>query len=294
MRATRFPRLVVSSWLACLAGCAGSPFSSKTEDEVRLMVPVPICLQRLPRPTAGSIVALSPAEYWSMLLPSFDSGASTVDLAKPDCSRRLTLAEGAAGAGAVTIRVDQMVLGAGSDGFKIVWLPVRSFDTKRSGLLALLRQRKDFLEVYALGIHQGIEGTVRFALERMGTSLVVTALEERCSGEGDERLCDAASTVYLMHSGQLQVQARFPVNHTVKAKATAATGSTEYRFSASADYRATGIVITEQLSVREKGRGEVRSVDLERILRLQDGRLVASTESLWVQTAQQLGVPEDL
>jgi len=295
MKSTRFPRLVVSAGLACLAGCAGSPFSSKTEDEVRLMVPVPICLQRLPRPaTVGSIVALSPPEYWSMLLPSFDSGASTVDLSKPDCSQRLTLAEGSTGAGPVTIRVDQMVLGSGSDGFKIAWLPVRSIDTKRSGLLALLRQRKEFLEVYALGIHQGVTSDVRFALERMGPALVVTALEERCSGEGEERLCDAACTVYLMRNGQLQAQARFPVDHTVKAKAAAGAVSSEYRFSASADYRPNGVVLTEQLSVREAGRGEVRSVDLERTLRLQDGRLVPSTESLWGQTAQQLGVPEDL
>lgn len=295
MRSTQFRRLVASFWLACLVGCAGSPLSSKTEDEVRLMMPVPICLQRLPRPAAaGSIVALRPAEYWSMLLPSFDSEASTVDLSRPDCSGRLTLAEGASGAGSVTIRADQMVLGSGSDGFKIAWLPVRSFDTKRSGLLALLRQRQEFLEVYALGIHQGVTTDVRFALERMGPALVVTALEERCSGEGDQRLCDAACTVYLMHSGQLQAQARFPVDHTVKPTAAAGAASSEYRFSASADYRPNGVVLTEQLSVREKGRGEVRSVDLERTLRLQDGRLVPSTESLWVQTAQQLGVPEEL
>jgi len=295
MTSARGLRLIVSAWLLCVTGCAGSPFSSKTEDEARLLVPVPICLQRLPRrASASNVVALSSPEYWSMLLPSFDSGASTIDLSRPDCSGRLTLAGGAAGATSVAIRVDQMVLGSGSDGFKIAWLPVWSSDTKRSGLLALLRQRKDFLEVYALGVHPAVTSDVRFALERMGPALVVTALEERCSGEGDGRLCDAACTVYLMRSGQLQAQARFPVDHTVKVPATAAAGSSEYRFSASADYRPNGVVLTEQLSVREKGRGEVRSVELERTLRLQDGHLVPSTESLWVQTAQQLGVPEEL
>jgi hypothetical protein len=274
-----------------LGACAGSRRSSKTEDEARALIPVPICLQRLPRRgTAGSIISLTSQEYWSLLMPGFDREASTVDLTVPDCSGRLLLSGGASSKRGV--RPDELVLGSGADGFKIVWLPLRSDDDARVGLLALLRQRKEFLEVYALGIHRGSVSGTRFALERMGPTLVVTVVEERCRGEQAERRCDASCSVYLAGNGRLTAQAQFPIDRVVEAPARGGSAPSEYRFSASADYRPEGVALSEKLSVVEKGRGEVRSVDLQRILRLQDGRLQPSAESLWAQTAKQLGLPE--
>ncbi|HVZ31783.1 MAG TPA: hypothetical protein VG963_05115 [Polyangiaceae bacterium] len=258
------------------------------------MIPVPICLQRLPRHQApGSIVSLTPAEYWTLLLPGFEPGSSTLDLAAPDCSGRFTLGQAAAGGAKHAVHPDEMVIGSGADGFKIAWLPLGANGTKRTGLLALMRQKENFLEVYALGTHQGSLGDTRFTLERMGPALVVVAREEHCRGSEDERRCDAASTVYLAGNGRLSAQAHFPLDHTVESKGTATTVPSVYRFSASAEYRPDGIAITEKLSVTQKGRGEVSSVDLERTLRLQGGRLVPSGDSLWVQTARQLNVPED-
>ena len=276
---------------AVLSSCSSSPRSSKTEDEARTLVPVPICLERLPRrATPGSIVSLQAPEYWSLLMPGFAVGAPALDPTTPDCSGRRTL--GSALAGQRSVHPEELVLGSGSDGFKVAWLPLFADQDSRLGLLALVRQRQEFLEVYALGTHQGSVGSTRLSLERMGPALVVTALEEHCRGAEGERRCDAWCTVYLMAHGQLSARAQFPVDHSVDSGVSAAAGAAEYRFSASAQYQPSGIALTEKLSVLEKGRGEVRSLALERTLRLERGRLVPSTESLWTQTTRQLGLPD--
>lgn len=278
---------------AVLPGCAGSPRSSRTEDEARTLIPVPICLERLPRrATPGSIVSLAAQEYWSLLLPGFSAGAATLELATPDCSGRRTISIAQAGDSQRRVHPEELLLGSGSDGFKVAWLPLRADEDSRLGLLALLRQRQEFLEVYALGTHQGSVGSTRLSLERMGPALVVTALEEHCRGAEGERRCDAWCTVYLMANGQLSGQARFPVDHSADSSVSTLAGAAEYRFTASAEYQPSGIALSEKLSVLEKGRGEVRSIALERKLRLEHGRLVPSTDSLWAETARQLGLPE--
>jgi hypothetical protein len=189
---------------------------------------------------------------------------------------------------------EEIVLGSGPDGFKVAWLPLASHEASRSGLLALLRQRQEFLEVYALGVHEGSVGNSRLSLERMGPALVVTVLEEHCHGAEQARRCDSSCALYLMGNGRLSERASFAVDHSVDARAASSAANAEYRFSASAEYRPDGVALSEKLSVLEPGRGEVRSVDLERMLKLEGDRLVPSTESLWTQTARQLGVPETL
>ena len=284
-----------AAWVAgvVLSACAGSALSSKTEDEARTLVPVPICVQRLPRrATPGSIVSLAAREYWSLLLPAFEPRASTLDLTLPDCSGRPTLGGAAGTLGKRPVNPDEIVVGSGPDGFKVAWLPLAAHEALRTGLLALLRQRQEVLEVYALGVYEGSVDGSRFSLERMGPALVVTAQDEHCRGAEGDRRCDSSCTVYLMGNGRLHARARFPVDHSVDARTAAAAGSAEYRFSASAEYRSDGVALSEKLSVLEQGRGEVRSIDLQRTLRLEGDRLVPSTESLWSQTARQLGLPE--
>ena len=79
--------------ITLLAACKKNVLSSKTEDDARLVIPVPICLKRLPRATTpGAVVSLTSEEYWSLLLPSYDVGARTVDPRALDCSGRQSLA----------------------------------------------------------------------------------------------------------------------------------------------------------------------------------------------------------
>lgn len=279
---------------ALALGCGGSVRSSKTEDEARKLVPVPICVQRLPRRAApGSLVALEPSEYWSLLLPGFDSRSSTLDLTVPDCSGRSTLQGNGKSGPALAVKPDDLVIGGGPDGLAVAWLPLAASTSSRTGLLALLRQRDQLLEVYALGTHSAGAGRSRLELERMGPALAVVALEEQCRGPDAERRCNSACTVYLMSSGRLTAAARFPVDQRANGTAAGATGGAEYRFNASAEYRTDGIALSEKLTVSEPGRGEVRSFELQRTLRLEGEQLTPSAESLWVQTARQLGLPEN-
>lgn len=282
-------------------GCQASLQSAKTEDEIRAMVPVPICVQRLPRAASpGAVISLSPAEYWTLLLPSFDASGPSIDPVAADCSGRAslkTLKQG--GAGRLRVDPERITVAPASDGMKIVWLQSHPIADNAStgeyaGLLALTRQRESYLEVYAVGVHDAQPERARFTVERMGPKLVVNAIEEKCSGEGQSRRCNAVTSVYLMKTGELRHAADFPVDQSVNVPGPAGAESTEYRFSASAEYHPDTIRVTEHLSVRNKVQGEIRSSDLERAFRLEKDQLVASGESLWTKTLRELGLnPRD-
>lgn len=285
--------------LALAAGCQSAIQPAKTEDQTRNMVPVPICVQRLPRSAApGATISLSPAEYWTLLLPSFNSQARTIDPSAADCSGRASIAElGPAGVNAVPVDPEKLTIAPGADAMKIIWLQSHTTSEKSAdgapivaGLLALTRQRDSYLETYAVGLHRGAADGARFTLERMGPKLVVSSLEETCKGDGQSRRCSAQSSVYLMKTGELRQAATYPVDQTVSTPAAAGGEPTEYRFSASAEYHPDAIRLTEHLSVRNKVQGEIRSSDLERAYRLENGQLVASGESLWTKTLRELGM----
>jgi hypothetical protein len=287
--------LVLLTLALCLAACKSTNLSSKTEDEARLMIPVPICVKRLPRASGpGVVISLTSEEYWTLLLPSFDRNAQSIDPSAPDCSGRTSLIK-LSPPGTTTLRVDpeKVTLAPGADGMKMVWLESHPLgDDTYEGLLALVRQRESYMEVYAVGIHRGRPQGTRFTLQRMGPRLVIEAIQEDCAGDGQERRCRATTSVYLMGTGALGAAATYPIEQV--AKATREGNPVEYRFSASADYRDTSITLTEHLSVNTKGQGEIRSSDLERAFRLEKGQLVASGESLWTKTLRELGqIPKD-
>jgi hypothetical protein len=273
-------------------GCKGNLQSAKTEDEARLMVPVPICVKRLPRASGpGVVVSLSAEEWWSLLLPSYNRSRKTIDPSAPDCSGRRTLAGSSPqGINSVPVDPEKLTLAPGADGMKVVWLQSHAVDDKtHEGLLALTRQLESYMEVYAVGVHRARPEGSRFSLERMGPRLVIGATQEDCSGEGAERRCRATGSVYLMATGGLKAAASYPMEQFASARAPDGGGLWEYRFSASADYRRESISLTEHLSVNAKGQGEIRVADLERNFRLEDGQLIASGESLWTKTLRELG-----
>jgi hypothetical protein len=100
-------------------------------------VPVPICVQRLPRRAApGSVLALEASEYWSLLLPGFDARAATLDPSVPDCSGRSTLEGNAKGGSTLGVKPEELVIGSGPDGFQVAWLPLAAGKRSRTGLEA--------------------------------------------------------------------------------------------------------------------------------------------------------------
>lgn len=291
-RPSTFDQLARALVVAACVSCQGTVQSAKTEDEARLMVPVPICVKRLPRAAGpGVVISLSPDEYWSLLLPSFDAAAKTIDPGAADCSGRRSLKTlSSEGVNSITVDPEKLVVAPGADGMKIVWLESHTRDDgAMEGLVALTRQLESYMEVYAVGLHRGPPEGTRFTLERMGPRLVVNAVEESCSGEGQERRCSATSAVYLMGTGTLKAAAAYPVEQAATAPGPGGRGVVEYRFSASAEFREGSIQLTEHLSVTAKGQGELRAADLERAFRLENDQLIASGESLWAKTLEQLG-----
>lgn len=287
----RWPLLSLMLVGAELAGCAGAVESSKLEDNARRSVPVPICLKPLPRHGAAGVVAtMKPEDYWSALLPSYDPGAGTVDRSAADCSGRQLLitndllqAEGSR-TGPIKVTDGDVSISPGPDGFKIVWLRTHHFsDGSAAGLLALARPREAYAEVYAVGLHKGSPSRSRFAFERLGSDIVVSAADEGCSGVKPNQPCETSYTAYLLSSGQLVPGARFALDRIQYGQA-AGVGPVQYRLTATPVFQDRAIRVVEQVVVRDSTQTEIRKSDLERVFQMRErGKLVANTDSLWNQ-----------
>ena len=101
--------------------------SSKREDQARRVIPVPICLESLERHgDEGVVSAMTPDDYWRMVLPSYDAASHTVDLSSADRAGRETLAGaefmGAEGArsGTAQVSAKDAVITPAPDKFKVV------------------------------------------------------------------------------------------------------------------------------------------------------------------------------
>ncbi|HMI87892.1 MAG TPA: hypothetical protein VK550_27605 [Polyangiaceae bacterium] len=278
--------------LATLVSCAGAVESSKLEDGARRTVPVPICLKPLPRHGASGIMAtLKPEDYWSTLLPSFDPSAGTVDRTSADCSGRQLLGgpellqvEGPR-TGPVKVAEGDATVTPGPDGFKIVWLRThRLTGGDAAGLLALMRAKEAYAEVYAVGMHRGNPARARFAFERLGPEILVTATDEGCTGVKANQPCETMLTTYLMRSGELVPGARFAIDRIAYGPAAGVSGNAQYRLTAAPVFQERSIRVVEQIVVRDSAQGEIRKSDLERTFTLANrSSFVASTESLWGQ-----------
>jgi hypothetical protein len=268
-----------------LASCAGAVESSKTEDNARRVVPVPICLKPMPRHAQGGVVAaLSADDYWKMVLPTFDRTGGSGSTAAVDCAGR-PLAQRDEPAAGQPVRggaMSEVVLGSGPDEFKIVWLRLREFpDDTAAGPLALVRPREAHAEVYAIGHYKGRANGSRFGFERLASNILVTALDEGCKKTGRSQNCESNLTLYLSRGGRLEPSGRLAVAR-VQTNPSAA-GPAEYQLLATPTYRPTSVRVVEKIVVRDASQNEIRRSDLERIFVLRKGELVSDTQSLWSQ-----------
>jgi hypothetical protein len=278
--------------LATLVSCAGAVESSKLEDGARRTVPVPICLKPLPRHGATGVMAtLKPEDYWTTLLPSFDPSAGTVDRTSADCSGRQLLGgpdllqvEGPR-TGPIKVGEGDATITPGPDGFKIVWLRThRLTGGDAAGLLALMRAKEAYAEVYAVGMFRGNPTRARFAFERLGPEILVTATDEGCTGVKPNQPCETMMTTFLMRSGDLVAATRFAIDRIAYAPAAGVSGNAQYRLTAAPVFQERSIRVVEQIVVRDASQGEIRKSDLERTFSLANRTaFVASTESLWSQ-----------
>lgn len=260
--------LALSLGAASLVSCASAVESSKLEDVARRNVPVAICLKPLARHGAGGVVsALKPEDYWTMLLPGYDASSGTVDRAAVDCSggQRLQTpdlmqAEGPR-TGPVKVTEADVSVEAGPDGFKILWLRTHHFsDGSAAGPLALVRAREAYAEVYAIGLYRGDAAHSRFAFERLGPEILVTATADGCTGVKPNQDCETNLVVYLLSSGELLPGARFALDRIQYGQAAGVTGTAQYRFTATPVFEDKSIRVVEQVTIQDPTQGEVRKI----------------------------------
>jgi hypothetical protein len=276
---------------AAASACASAVESSRIEDAARRAVPVPICLKPLPRHADKGVIAqLSAEDYWSMILPSYEPGAGTVDAQGRDCAGRALLSKAelaqAEGPheGPIPARPQDVTVTGAADGFKVVWLRTHQFaDGTAAGPLALVRPREAYAEVYAVGLYRGHPGAARLGFERLGFRILVTATNDGCGGGKAAESCQTNLTLFLCTGGELLPSAQFA---TLRVETGAEPGMdrVQYRLTANPIYEAKSVRVREQMVVRDSGQNELRKSNQDRIFTLQGGTaLAAKNPSLWTQ-----------
>jgi hypothetical protein len=292
------PFASTSAFVACAAvaalsplwGCSAAMESSKLEDRARREVPVPICLKALERRSSAGASTATPADYWSLVLPSYDAGASTVDRSAPDCAGREVfsnpLFQDADGSrtGMIPAKPEDLTVTAGANDFKVLWFRAQTFGNgEAGGPLALARPREGTAEAYAIGLYRGNPSTSRFAIERLGPRILVTASDEGCTGAKAGQGCQTRLDVFLMNAGQLLTVANLTLDRIQYGTAPGVVGGVQYRMTATPIFDPKQIRVSEQVVVRDSTQTAIRKSNLDRTFTLKGGTLVASAPSLWDQ-----------
>jgi hypothetical protein len=166
----------------------------------------------------------------------------------------------------------------------VVWLKthVRP-DGDAVGVLAIVRTVDDYAEMYAVGAYRGNAKQSRFGLERMGSELLVTALDDRCTGRGPSDPCDTTLVAYLPWSGELKELAQIPLQRVRYATGSepGASGKLEYTLVTSPSFKPGGIELLEQVSAKDADGHELRKAERQRTLSWTHDRISANDDSLW-------------
>jgi hypothetical protein len=284
--------------LGFASGCASAVESSKLEDRARRVVPVPICVKPLERSATG-VSKVNPEDYWKMVLPSFDDASSTVDAGALNCAGRpafsesdLLQAEGPR-AGALPAKPEDVTVTPGPDGFRVVWLRTFKFaDGTSSGPIALVRPREGYAEVYGTGTYRGKVDKTRFALERMGSRLLVTATNEGCAEVKPGQSCETAFDVFLLAQGRLGKGASLALDRIDYRPFPGLPGVAKFRLTATPVFLERAMRVIEQVEVQDQNQSTVRKSDLERVFKLgQSGELKPSAPSLWSEVPEERSAP---
>lgn len=279
-----------------LAACSSAVESSKLEDRARREVPVPICLKALERRSTAGASTATPEDYWSLVLPSYDTGGSTIDRSAPDCAGREVFsnpmfqdAEGSR-TGVIPAKPDDLLVTPGANDFKVLWLRAQTFaNGDAAGPLALARPREGTAEVYAIGLYRGNPTTSRFAIERLGPRMLVTASDEGCTSVKPGQSCQTRLDVYLMTAGQLVPSANLVLDRIQYGTSPGIAGTVQYRMTTTPVFADKVLRVTEQVVVRDSTQTAIRKSNLDRTFTLKGGALVPSAGSLWDQVVESPG-----
>ncbi len=283
----------LSRWLSLLIGlvgalaaCSSSLPKGRSEHAVRKQVPVPICLGPLAEAAPG---VDADDTYWSLLWRADAESAGAYAPRARDCAGGSPL--GTLDGSKTWRRADQpIVWSKPAGGLRAAWLPLRSDGSERAGLLALVGVRGQRHEVYALGLHPGLEEAPSLSIERVGPQLLVAASAPGCSATlppypsggplPGSTPCDAAVHLYALRGGTLALLAAIPSERALRRAVGPGRAALDYHFSAQLEYKSDGVHVTEQLTVRDSTRGDTKKFELKRLLHLTDDQLIESDASL--------------
>ena len=285
--------------LGCsLSGCSAATPSSKAEDRVRREVPVPICLKALERRSTAGASSATPEDYWSLVLPSYDAGSSTIDRSMPDCAGHELFQAGlpqdveGPRTGLVPAKSEALLVSPGANDFKVLWLRVAQFANGDAvGPLALARPREGTAELYAIGSYRGRAETSRFSIERLGPRILVTAGDDACTTAKPGQACQSKLSVFLMNAGRLSPVADLTLDRIEYGSAAGIAGTVQYRMTATPLFEPKALRVTEQVVVRDSTQTAIRKSHLDRLFQLKGSTLEASAGSLWDQVVLPSGVP---
>ncbi|MEO7034521.1 MAG: hypothetical protein ABI548_11490 [Polyangiaceae bacterium] len=270
------------------SGCGPAMGSSKLEDRARREVPVPICLKALERRGTAGASSATPTDYWSLVLPSYDPGSSTIDRSAPDCAGHDVFSsplfqdvEGPR-TGLIPAPTEDLVESPGANDFRVLWLRVAHFSNgDAGGPLALARPREGTAELYAIGTYRGNATTSHFSIERLGPRILVTAGDDACSSAKPGQACQTKLAVFLMNAGRLLPVADLTLDRIEYGTAPGIAGPIQYRMTATPFFEPKALRVAEQVVVRDSTQTAIRKSNLDRRFELKGSALVASTGSLW-------------
>lgn len=272
-----------------LVACA-EPAQSVSSDPSRRGAPLPACVVRLPPQKDPAFMRqLSDEEYWKLVFPGYDEQAGILPESPLTCTGRPAFKqpafEGSEPSSApLRPKTGDLVFGGGANRIKVVWLKthVRP-DGDAVGVLALVRTVDDYAEMYALGAYRGNSKQSRFGLERMGSELLVTALDDRCTGRGPSDACDTTLVAYMPWAGDLKELAQIPLQRVRFATGSepGVSGKLEYTLVTSPSFKPQGIELLEQVSAKDSDGRELRKAEHQRTLAWAHDRMTPSADSLW-------------
>jgi len=233
---------------------------------------------------------LREAQYWKLVFPSFDETTLTLRDGSSDCRgnaalRDPILADGTASRGwPLAVQEGDVVYGAGGDRLRVVWLRSHVFaNGDAGGVLALVRTVDDAAEVYAIGAYRGRPEKSRFALERLGSDVVVTAEDDGCTGSKPTQACETTLTVFGLQQGVLVPLTKLALERVGFAKdgEPGSRGTTAFHLTTAPAFETDGMHVFEQVSVTDESGRELRRAELGRLYAHVHGKLLPDEDPLW-------------
>jgi hypothetical protein len=273
-----------------LSACGGEPATSVSSDPSRRAAPLAACVMRLPpRKDAAFMRQLSDSQYWKLVFPGYNELSQTLPAGALTCTGQ-PIFKDPAFAGAIPVRspltseTGDIVFGGGANRIKVVWIKTHQRpDGDAAGVLAIVRVLDEYAEVYSVGAYRGQPKRSRLGLERMGSELLITALDDRCTGRKPDEACDSTLFVYLPWSGRLTELAEIPLERVRFSNDSEPgnLGKVKYTLVTTPTYQPTGIKLLEQVAATDSEGRDLRKSERERTLSWVHERVVESDPSIW-------------